>query len=581
MEDATFIEATARRVKEIAGTYRVTDDRAFLVWAASLLWGLEEDDAVEAIVDGPNDKSVDLFWYDDISDRIVVAQGKYSRQAKRHPSLKDLSAFPSCLGWLAKPEALRREGLPDLADAGRQFLELRERDVPVELWFVHFSRPDANLEKEAEVFNQTERNQAERVQLRVASLHTLRAAFEDLEDAEARVPQDSLPARWVEQQVGAYGPALVATVKGKDLAELYSRHGNRLFVRNVRLYLGERQGSVNRGIANTLRDPEDRANFWAYNNGVTIVCHRFEYRPDRAEIKLWNFSVVNGCQTTVLLHRAGEALGDDVEVLAKIVNPNNLVIDRIIEFTNSQNQIRTWDIKSQDRVQRRLKQDLEGLPTPFFYAIRKGEFEALSGARKKRYRPDDGQRRAIQFDSLTQYLAAFHGKAYYAYKFKARLFENLYREIFPEDLGAKEVLFVWQVGEMVRGFVRKMVAEATTKEDQEKLRILKKGCRIYLCSVVDLLLRLRNGDTYLQRVADGRAFGANRREKLYKYLQWAFDWYEEAVGRLVEDGRQDINTLVRQEDFIDRVIASAKREFQRTQRARKYFEEAFPLLVAK
>ncbi|MCH7494047.1 AIPR family protein, partial [bacterium] len=39
----------------------------------------------------------------------------------------------------------------------------------------------------------------------------------------------------------------------------------------MRLYLGERKESVNRGIAETLSDEDDIGNFWAYNNGVTFV----------------------------------------------------------------------------------------------------------------------------------------------------------------------------------------------------------------------------------------------------------------------------------------------------------------------
>jgi len=579
MNNSGFLSSVAQRVRDIGRVYGLTDDRAFLVWAAGLLWGLEEEEAVEGLLDRPNDKFVDLFWYDDPEQRVIIAQGKYSRDGKRHAKVKDLSAFPSCIHWLAKPQALQEEGLPDLADAARQFTELRQRDVAVELWFVTFSPGDKNLDKEADIFNRDERNAAERIQLRVASLDTLRSLFEDAEDAGGRVQEDSFSVTWAGAQVGSYGQAMVATVKGAELAALYARHRNKLFGRDVRLFLGERQGSVNKGIADTLHDNEDRGNFWAYNNGVTMVCHRLDYDPDAKRVRLLNFSVVNGCQTTVSLHRAGEAVADDVEVLLKIVNPKNEVIDRIIEFTNSQNQIRKWDIKSQDRVQRRLRDNLMSLAPPFFYVIRKGEFEALPADEKKKYRVRGGQKRVIQFDSVAQYLAAMRGNSYHAYKFKARLFENLYGEVFPPNIDAKQVVFAWQLGELVRGFVRETVSQAASEGDEQKARILKKGARIYLISVVELLMRLRNGDVYLSRVADGQPFGSLRKEKLLKYCLWAFDWYQEAVEHLIESGNQDLNTLVRQENFIDRVNERVRREYDRMKRARKYFEEALPRLL--
>ncbi len=561
-------------MSEIAKVYGLSDDCAFLAWAAALLWGLDEEEAVEHMMDRPNDKSVDFFWYDDGGDRIVVAQGKYTA----NPKVKDLSAFPRCLGWLAKPEALLQEGLGDLADAARQFLELRERDVPVELWFIHFGKSSVNLEKEAEVFNSTERNRVDRIQLRIASGELLERILADVEDVRSRVPYAELAVTWAQKQEGPYGKAMVATIKGSELVRLYDTHGNRLFARNVRLFLGERRGSVNRGLLETLSDPDDRGNFWAYNNGVTMVCQTYRYRPRKRVVELRNFSVVNGCQTTVCLHRSAGTITDQVDVLVKMVSPTNEVIDRIIEFTNSQSPIRSWDIKSQDKVQRRLREDLAALPTPYFYAIRKGEYETLPAAQKKKFR-DKGQKRVIQFDSAAQYLGAFRDRAYFAYKFKTRLFEDLYRDVFPEDIDAKVLPFVWQIGEIVRDLVREEVAKAAAESDFDKVRILRKGCRIYLIAVVELLLRLRNGDTYLSRAADGRIFGSNRLPKVKKYCAWALDWYEVAVGRLLEDGKSDLNTLVRQEDFIDRVLAQVRREYQRVQRAERFFEEAFPKLV--
>jgi hypothetical protein len=277
------------------------------------------------------------------------------------------------------------------------------------------------------------------------------------------------------------------------------------------------------------------------------------------------FSVVKGCQTTVCLHRSAGSITDEVDVLVKMVSPTNEVIDRIIEFTNSQSPIRSWDIKSQDKVQRRLRDGLAALPSPYFYAIRKGEYETLPPVQKKRFK-DKGQKRVIQLDSVAQYLGAFRGRAYFAYKFKTRLFEDLYRDVFPEDIDAKVLLFVWQVGEVVRGLVRRKLAHAVDEGDFEKVRVLRKGCRIYLIAVVESLLRLRNGDTYLSRVADGRMLGSNRLQKLEKYCEWALDWYEDAVGRFLEDGKTDLATLVRQEDFITRVLRHAGREYERMQR---------------
>lgn len=58
---------------------------------------------------------------------------------------------------------------------------------------------------------------------------------------------------------------------------------------------------MNAGIRNTLGDADDRGHFWAYNNGITIIARTFEFNEDEDTVELTDFSIVNGCQTTVSL----------------------------------------------------------------------------------------------------------------------------------------------------------------------------------------------------------------------------------------------------------------------------------------
>ena len=60
-----------------------------------------------------------------------------------------------------------------------------------------------------------------------------------------------------------------------ELARLADQYGNRLFERNIRRYLGLAGNRVNEALAATLREPEQRPNFYFYNNGVTLTCSQF------------------------------------------------------------------------------------------------------------------------------------------------------------------------------------------------------------------------------------------------------------------------------------------------------------------
>jgi hypothetical protein len=100
------------------------------------------------------------------------------------------------------------------------------------------------------------------------------------------------------QHSGTFGEALVATIPASEIIGLHSAYGERLFDRNVRLFLGAK-GPVNAAMAATLIDDKQRGNFWAYNNGITVLCDSFKLHGGKVGVK--NFSIVNGCQTTVSL----------------------------------------------------------------------------------------------------------------------------------------------------------------------------------------------------------------------------------------------------------------------------------------
>lgn len=62
-----------------------------------------------------------------------------------------------------------------------------------------------------------------------------------------------------------------------DIYEIYKQaieKNYELFEENIREYLGT-QG-INNGIIKTLKDSVDRANFFYYNNGITIICEKCE-----------------------------------------------------------------------------------------------------------------------------------------------------------------------------------------------------------------------------------------------------------------------------------------------------------------
>jgi hypothetical protein len=64
------------------------------------------------------------------------------------------------------------------------------------------------------------------------------------------------------------------------------------------------QKSVDDAIDDTIK--KERENFWYYNNGITIGCN--DYRIDGYKLKLYDFSIINGAQTTTKIGKSNLVL---------------------------------------------------------------------------------------------------------------------------------------------------------------------------------------------------------------------------------------------------------------------------------
>ncbi|MCD7819553.1 MAG: AIPR family protein [Lachnospiraceae bacterium] len=151
-----------------------------------------------------------------------------------------------------------------------------------------------------------------------------------------------------------------------DLYTIYKEAQSKnyeLFEENVREYLGTR--GINNGIINTLKSPQDRENFFYYNNGITLICEkcktlhataardrRRQKSNDTYGFELTNPQIVNGCQTInsiaeVLDHCSEEKMADEysrayvlvkIYVFDKATKEKKPDLDKnIVKYTNSQN----------------------------------------------------------------------------------------------------------------------------------------------------------------------------------------------------------------------------------------------------
>ncbi|MFJ8685479.1 AIPR family protein [Micromonospora wenchangensis] len=159
-------------------------------------------------------------------------------------------------------------------------------------------------------------------------------------------------------------------------------HGSGLFHLNIRNPLG--RTPINNEMIETLVG--EPANFWYFNNGVTILCESVERvqqsmrapqsRPLRLTLK--NASVVNGAQT---VRSVAEALKADEDAASAQVGVRIIVTGRAVEFakqatqaTNRQNRVESRDFITLDPVQAAILEEMRA-ELGLDYSVRRGELE--------------------------------------------------------------------------------------------------------------------------------------------------------------------------------------------------------------
>jgi hypothetical protein len=361
-------------------------------------------------------------------------------------------------------------------------------------------------------------------------------------------------------------------MKGDVLRGLYDRFGDRLFDRNVRLFLGARKGGVNAGIQDTLGAPEDRKNFWAYNNGVTFVCD--DYQLDDTQIALTNFSIVNGCQTTVSLWNGSDTASKDVKVSVRFIASPERIIDSIILYNNSQNPVRLWDLNAQDRLQKRLKKELAELPQPFLYQLRRGE--GIDPKVKAKF-IRDGKVQLIRHDVCAQFGAAFRGFPAIGYKDKGKVFTTHKDQVFPAQIRPEEIVIIWQAGRVATDLVKQELSAATQSGDLERVSILKRGGTFFVLAVMGYILHQRNGATFLNKLRPEVAVSKTTVQRLQNYAALSLEFYTEAMRDLVSVG-SGVAELVRSQTGWQKILPKIESRWKVYRLSKKVMESALPPL---
>ena len=127
----------------------------------------------------------------------------------------------------------------------------------------------------------------------------------------------------------------------------------RLFYDNVRDFQGH--NAVNQEIEETVKDARRSDRFALLNNGVTIVAGGLSRVGDAFTLR--NYQIVNGCQTSHILHLNRERLTESVYLPLKLIVTDNVeVTNQIIQGTNRQTEVQIEAFESLAPFQKKLEE---------------------------------------------------------------------------------------------------------------------------------------------------------------------------------------------------------------------------------
>ena len=335
---------------------------------------LRESDFVDIIVDGQYDGGVDILLSDPNSDGsdLVIGQSKFyksiTREEIQNALLKMALFYKDMINGHFEQVNTTVQG---------RFLSLNaELGDESKIHFVLYTsaaqkgiRRDYLEKKLKEQFPDTSNS----IEVSILFADDIEGEIKESESRRPTVESGKILMDERDNYLLYGDSAAIVNVSAYSIKQLYAQHNINLLSRNLRYHIAGRD--IDRAIAETINNDPD--SFWLKNNGITIICDDFDI--DGKEVKLKNFSIVNGGQTTYMLHR-NPHINDShdlylpckiIKIIGETEDEKNAFSLEIAKATNTQKPIKPVDLKANSPEQVRFAQAMR--EAGIFYQTKRGE----------------------------------------------------------------------------------------------------------------------------------------------------------------------------------------------------------------
>lgn len=468
----------------------ISDEQAFEILALQFFCFKTNDlsscfyNIESSITNGPNDGGIDFIFYNDEDNKVVLGQCKYTESMQLNDFISELNKMSSTIenfsktntgSYNSKLKKVLQNALDRLPD---------DSVGNVEYWIFTTSKFN---KKDIETKLSIENNLYSKDMVSVFDIDEINSQIRNIIEkiqtvSEFKISIDKAK-NYLEYNATDIEGVMV-NISSNSLTKMYNKYkDDGLFDLNIRKYISNK--NVDEGIKETL--DKERENFWFYNNGLTIACE--DYMLDGDKVNLYNFSIVNGGQTT---NRIGNYKGDNSQEffipckIIKIKNDNLGLYAKIAEATNSQKPINSRDLKSNSPEMKVLKNWLG--KEDIYLEIKRGE-----KAKSKHFEY------SIKNDELGQLLLSFiYQQPGTARSSKKTLFDNnsfynkLYRVNYEKDPNKKRfILDLIKLNDDYKEIENKLIASSKFKENE---KIVLSNGKYVIIALIGLSYLMANND---------------------------------------------------------------------------------------
>ncbi|MGI0088131.1 MAG: AIPR family protein [Nitrosotalea sp.] len=413
------LEGFAQNIRDSVREYaedaqnEVEKGHNFLQWVLTRVFEATEDDATDAIIDGPNDLGIDAYLPVDFSeDKIYLFQSKYGTSH----SMEAIAKFRQDVQSLHTRDITKMR--PEIA---RLVTQIQEKNLKIECIYVTDQKVDEENYESVEI-------------------HDIDTIIQKLWDRIKKPAIGKKAAIRLESKL-RYQNTLLGILKLRELTNFVTKNSDYVFESNIRQWM-QFKTTVNKGLRETLQESPNK--FFYYNNGITIVVNDFEELEDNS-ILLHAPQIVNGAQTSnSVLDHAKRTHNLDGSITVTIIKAaDELDQNNITKYRNSQNAVRGKDLVSLMDFHKSIKSQMENFR--YFYEIQAGSFDSKAKSQQSefvgdhtcnKYLPDNHKKVIVAKDAIQAFVAGIEQRPTESYSSPAQFLPrgSKYDEVFNEKL---------------------------------------------------------------------------------------------------------------------------------------------------